>query len=198
MAGGIIVARLVDGIDSSLTGPIRATIIQPVYNTLDHRYLLIPERSLLLGKYESTREQGQTRVDVHWLRLILPDTSSMDLPELPSDSPDGYPGLHDITDHHYVQRFALASVLGLVGIGSSIGSMGLYGGNAYSYQPSGTALALNAAGQGIGQRLSQEGQTSLQENMTTKPTNYIRPGFQFNVFVNVDLSFPHEYGRKAD
>jgi len=197
MAGGLIIARLVDGIDSDLEGGIRAKTTEATYNTLDHMHLLIPKDSLVLGRYKAQVQQGQTRIEVNWVRLILPDTSSLDLPMMPSDAPDGYPGLSDVTDHHYARRFALASVLGLVGIGSSVGSMGLYGGGAYSYQPSGAALALNAAGQGIGQRLSQEGQTSLQENVTTKPTIFIRPGYQFVIMVNQDLIFPRAYGESS-
>jgi type IV secretion system protein TrbI len=54
MAGTIIPAALVTGINSDLPGEIIATVTQNVYDTVTGRYLLLPQGSRLLGQYESS------------------------------------------------------------------------------------------------------------------------------------------------
>lgn len=50
MAGTIIPAALVTGINSDLPGEIIAEVTQPVYDTTTGHYLLIPQGSRLIGR----------------------------------------------------------------------------------------------------------------------------------------------------
>ena len=53
MAGSLISASLVTGINSDLPGTIIAQVPQPVYDTMTGAYLLIPQGSRLIGRYQS-------------------------------------------------------------------------------------------------------------------------------------------------
>lgn len=101
MAGTVIAAALVTGIRSDLAGDAIATVTEPVYDTATGRYLLIPQGSRLFGKYNSQIAYGQSRVQVVWNRIILPDTSSLALDNLAGADPAGYTGLEDAVDWHW-------------------------------------------------------------------------------------------------
>jgi hypothetical protein len=51
-----------------------AAVTEPVYDTATGRFLLIPQSSRILGRYNSQFSYGQNRVQVVWNRIILPDT----------------------------------------------------------------------------------------------------------------------------
>ena len=93
MARTVIAAALVTGSKSDLPGDVTATVTEPVYDTATGRYLLIPQGSRILGKYNSQVSYGQRRVQMVWNRIILPDTSSLTLDNLAGADPAGYAGL---------------------------------------------------------------------------------------------------------
>ena len=61
MAGTVIAAALVTGIKSDLPGDVIATVTEPVYDTATGKFLLIPQGSRILGKYNSQVSYGQSR-----------------------------------------------------------------------------------------------------------------------------------------
>ena len=62
MAGTVIAAGLLTGLNSDLPGPVIAQVTQPVHDTVTGRHLLIPQGSRLLGRYDSRVAFGQGRV----------------------------------------------------------------------------------------------------------------------------------------
>ncbi len=94
MAGSVIPAVLVSGINSDLPGPILAQVSQNVFDSATGKYLLIPQGSRLIGAYRNASAYGQQRVQIAWQRLIFPNTSSMDLPQMPGADQSGYRRLH--------------------------------------------------------------------------------------------------------
>ena len=66
MAGTIIPAALVTGIDSDLPGQVIANVTEAVYDTATGRFLLIPQGSRLIGRYDSQVSFGQRRVLFHF------------------------------------------------------------------------------------------------------------------------------------
>jgi type IV secretory pathway VirB10-like protein len=67
MAGTLIPASLVTGINSDLPGTIVAQVTQPVYDTVTGQYVLIPQGSRLIGRYQSEVSFGQNRALVTWI-----------------------------------------------------------------------------------------------------------------------------------
>jgi type IV secretion system protein VirB10 len=66
MAGTVIAGALVTGIKSDLPGDVIATVTEPVYDTATGKFLLIPQGSRILGRYNSQVSYGQSRVQVMW------------------------------------------------------------------------------------------------------------------------------------
>ncbi|SFK84854.1 TrbI/VirB10 family protein [Rhodanobacter glycinis] len=178
MAGTIIPAALVTGINSDLPGQIIAEVTQPVYDTATGRYLLIPQGSRLIGRYDSQVAFGQRRVLLVWLRLVLPDTSSIALDKLPGIDPAGYAGLEDGVDWHWGRILGGAALSTLLGVSSelAVSNEGDVNGNA--------VIALRDSAQDTA---NQVGQEFTRRNLSVQPTLTVRPGFPVNVMVNKDL-----------
>src|SRR5208282_718803 len=134
MAGNIIPAVLISGINSDLPGPILAQVSQNVLDSASGKYVLIPQGSRLVGAYQNASSYGQQRVQIAWQRLIFPNTSSMNLPQMPGADQSGYAGFSDQVDHHYLATFGTAAVMSLISAGQSVGQMATFGGGA-SYGP---------------------------------------------------------------
>ena len=95
MAGTVIAASLVSGLNSDLPGFVIAQVTEHVYDTVSGRLLLIPQGSRLIGKYDNVVAFGQERALVVWQRIILPDGSSIVIDNLPATDTGGYAGLAD-------------------------------------------------------------------------------------------------------
>ena len=100
MAGTIIAASLVSGLNSDLPGFVIAQVTEHVYDSVSGRHLLIPQGARLLGKYDNVVAFGQERALVVWQRIILPDGSSVVIDNLPATDTGGYAGLADQVDLH--------------------------------------------------------------------------------------------------
>jgi type IV secretory pathway VirB10-like protein len=200
MAGSILPAVLISGINSDLPGPILAQVSQNVLDSATGRSVLIPQGSRLIGAYQNASSYGQQRVQIAWQRLIFPNTSSMNLPSMPGADQSGYAGFSDQIDHHYLATFGTAAVMSLISAGQSIGQMAtLGGGGTYGpygyYQPNQWAMASQTAGSAASEQFGALGQQMIGQGLNRPPTIEIRPGYQFDVMVTQDLVFPGPYGK---
>lgn len=178
MAGTIIPAALVTGINSDLPGQVIANVTETVYDTATGRFLLIPQGSRLIGRYDSQVSFGQRRVLLVWTRLILPDTSSISLDRLPGIDPAGYAGLEDGVDWHWDRILAGAALSTLLGVGAELAAPNNSGSNG------GITVAVRQSAQDT---VNQTGQEITKRNVSIQPTLTIRPGFPMRVMVNKDL-----------
>ncbi len=198
MAGSVIPAVLVSGINSDLPGPILAQVSQSVFDSATGRTLLIPQGSRLIGAYSNASTYGQQRVRIAWQRLIFPNTASMDLPQMPGADESGFAGFTDQVNNHYLATFATAAVMSLISAGQMVGQMATFGGGAgygaYGYyQPNQWAMAGETAGSAASGQVGSLGQQMMGNGMNRPATIEIRPGYQFNVMVTADLAFPGAY-----
>lgn len=178
MAGTVIAAALVTGIKSDLPGDVIATVTEPVYDTATGKFLLIPQGSRMLGKYNSQVSYGQSRVQVVWNRVILPDTSSFLLDKLVGTDPAGYAGLEDGVDWHWGRIFAGAALTTLLGVGAELA--------APDTRTDGSRVAI-AGRESLQDSVNQVGQEMTRKNMNIQPTLTERPGLPVRVIVNRDL-----------
>lgn len=178
MAGTVIPAALVTGINSDLPGQVIANVTEAVYDTATGRYLLIPQGSRLIGRYDSQVAFGQRRVLLVWTRLILPDTSSIALDRLPGIDPAGYAGLEDGVDWHWDRILAGAALSTLLGVGAELAAPDRSGSDG---------KVIVAVRQGAQDTVNQVGQEMTKRNMSVQPTLTIRPGFPMRVMVSKDL-----------
>ena len=178
MAGTIIPAALVTGINSDLPGQVIASVSEAVYDTATGHFLLIPQGSRLIGRYDSQVSFGQRRVLLVWTRLILPDTSSISLDRLPGIDPAGYAGLEDGVDWHWDRILAGAALSTLLGVGAELAAPDRSGSDG---------KVIIATRQSAQDTVNQVGQEITKRNVSIQPTLTIRPGFPMRVMVNKDL-----------
>ena len=178
MAGTVIAGALVTGIKSDLPGDVIATVTEPVYDTATGKFLLIPQGSRILGRYNSQVSYGQSRVQVVWNRVILPDTSSLKLDNLVGTDPAGYAGLEDDVDWHWKRIVAGAVLTTLLGVGAELA--------APENRQDGNRIVI--AGRDSAQdSINQVGQEITRRNMNIQPTLTARPGLPVRVIVARDL-----------
>ena len=178
MAGTVIAAALVTGIKSDLPGDVIATVTEPIYDTATGKFLLIPPGARLMGKYNSQVSYGQSRTQVVWSRIILPDTSSFQLDNLVGADPAGYAGLEDGVDWHWDRILAGAAMTTLLGIGAELA--------APENRQDGDRVII-AGRDGLQDTVNQVGQEMTRRNMNIQPTLTSRPGLPVRIIVNRDL-----------
>lgn len=184
MAGTVIPAALVTGINSDLPGQVIANVTEAVYDTATGRHLLIPQGSRLIGRYDSQVAFGQRRVLLVWTRLVLPDTSSVALDKLPGIDPAGYAGLEDGVDWHWDRILAGAALSTLLGVGAELA--------APESRADGSRVVI-ATRDGLQDSVNQVGQEITKRNLSVQPTLTVRPGFAVRVMVSKDLMLrPYE------
>lgn len=178
MAGTVIAGALVTGIKSDLPGDVIATVTEPVYDTASGRYLLIPQGSRILGKYNSQVSYGQSRVQVAWNRIILPDTSSLTLDNLAGADPAGYTGLEDGIDWHWDRIIAGAAMTTLLGVGAELA--------APENRQDGDRVII-AGRDSLQDTVNEVGQEVTRRNLNIQPTLTERPGLPVRIIVSRDL-----------
>ena len=173
MAGTMIPASLVTGINSDLPGTIIAQVTQPVYDTVAGKFVLIPQGSRLIGRYQSEVSFGQDRALVVWDRILFPNGTSITISEPGADA-QGASGLADRTDHHWNRVFAAAGLATLLGIGSELGN-------------GDDDDIIRAIRSGTSDTVNQAGQRAVDRNLGIQPTIRVRPGWPVRVIVTRDL-----------
>ena len=176
MAGSVIAASLITGLNSDLPGQVIAQVTEPVYDTATGAYLLIPQGARLIGVYDSVVAFGQSRALLVWQRLILPDGSSIQLDNLPATEAGGYAGLADKVDFHTWQLLKGVGLSTLLGVGTEI---------SFGDDESDLVRAIRQSTQ---QSASQAGQQVVSKQLDVQPTIRVRPGWPLRVIVHKDLT----------
>ncbi len=175
MAGSIISASLVTGINSDLPGLVVAQVTEQVFDTVSGKYLLIPQGARLIGSYDSVVAYGQSRALLVWQRIILPDGSSVQIENLPATDASGYAGLADGVDFHTWRLLKGVVLSTLLGIGTEL-SLG-----------SDESDLVRAIRESTQQNVNRAGQRITEKNLNIQPTITIRPGMPLRVIVHKDL-----------
>lgn len=167
------------GTAPALRGPgdVIATMTEPVYDTATGTFLLIPQGSRILGRYNSEVSYGQSRVQVAWNRIILPDTSSLALDNLAGADPAGQAGLEDEADWHWNRVFAGAALTTLLGVGAELAAPENRNGDR----------VIVAGRDSLQDSVNQVGQEMTRRNLNIQPTLTERPGLPVRIIVNRDL-----------
>jgi type IV secretion system protein VirB10 len=178
MAGTVIPAALITGINSDLPGQVIAAVTESIYDSATGRYLLIPQGTRMIGRYDSQVSFGQRRVLLVWTRLILPDTSSIALDRLPGVDPSGYAGLEDGVDWHWDRILAGGALSTLLGVGAEL---------AAPQRGDSEGQIVIATRQSVQDTVNEVGKEVTKKNLDVQPTLTIRPGFQLRVMVSKDM-----------
>lgn len=174
LAGTVIAASLITGLNSDLPGLVTAQVTENVYDTVTGTALLIPQGARLIGSYDSVVAYGQHRALVAWQRIIMPDGSSVLIDNLPATDTAGYAGLEDGVDLHTWQLVKGIALSTLLGVGTEMKLA----------QESDLARAIRQSTQ---TSVNQAGQRITEKNLNIQPSLTMRPGWPLRVIVHKDL-----------
>lgn len=175
MAGSVIAASLITGLNSDLPGLVTAQVTENVFDSATGRFLLIPQGARLIGSYDSVVAFGQSRALLVWQRIILPDGSSIQLDNLPATDAAGYSGVADRVDFHTWRLLKGVALSTLLGVGTEL-SLG-----------DDESDLVRAIRQSTQQSASQAGQQIVSKQLDVQPTLRVRPGWPLRVVVHKDL-----------
>lgn len=181
-AGTIIPISLIRGINSDLPGETLGTVRANIYDSNKGKYLLVPQGSRVIGKYDSMVVYGQNRVLVVWSRIIRPDGVSISLDAMPGIDMSGYSGMSARANNHFgkiLTSVVLSSVLSATTATSK--------GDRYA-----GSLSQDFA-RNLGGGVNDAGQEILDRDLRLKPTLEVKPGALANIFVTKDFELtPYE------
>jgi type IV secretion system protein TrbI len=175
LAGTIIAAGLITGLNSDLPGMVTAQVTENVYDTVTGRTLLIPQGSRLIGTYDSVVAFGQSRALLVWQRIVMPDGSSIQIDNLPATDASGYAGLEDEVNYHTWTLLKGIAMSTLLGVGGQV----TFGSNQSNL--------VEAIRQSTQEGTNQAGQRIVEKDLNIQPTISVRPGWPLRVMVHKDL-----------
>jgi type IV secretion system protein VirB10 len=174
VAGTVIPASLITGLNSDLPGLVLAQVTQNVRDTATGRTVLIPQGARLVGRYDSDVSYGQRRALLIWERIIFPNGASLDLDKMPGTDSAGYAGLKGHVNSHEWQLLKGAVLSTILGVGTQL-SLG--GGGAI-------ARAIRQSAQ---QNSSRAGEQLVAHDLDVQPTLTVPPGWPVRLIVSKDL-----------
>lgn len=184
MAGTIIPATLLTGVNSDLPGQVIAQVTSPVYDTVTGETVLVPQGARLIGRYDSVIAFGQSRALLVWSRIVMPDGSSIRIDNLAGVDARGYAGLEDKVDYHSWKLLKGAALSTLLGVGAELGTD----------DEGDIARALRRSAE---TSANEAGQEIVRRNLDVQPSITIRPGWRLGVLVNKDIILkPYEGGEQ--
>lgn len=175
MAGTVIPASLITGVNSDLPGTVIAQVTQNVYDTVTGEIVLIPQGARLIGRYDSVIAFGQSRALLVWSRIIYPNGASILIDNMPASDVAGYAGLSDEVDFHTFRLLKGIVLSTLLGVGTEL---------SFGDTESDIVEALRESAQSSTNRA---GQKIVQRALDIQPTITIRPGWPLRVLVHKDL-----------
>ena len=169
----------------ALPGTTIAQVTENVYDTVMGEFLLIPQGTRLIGKYDSVVAYGQKRALLVWTRIILPNGNSIVIDNLPATDVAGYAGLEDEVDIHTWQLLKGIGMATLLGVGTQLSI-----GNDESD-------LVKALRESVQQTTNRAGQRIVERELDVQPTITVRPGWPLRVIVSRDLVMKPYEGETA-
>lgn len=163
LAGTVIPAMLVTGINTDTPGQVYAQTMADVYN-LDGDTILIPAGSKILGSYGSdSQNAGQTgRVNVTFDTLVLPDGGSWSIGNsMVAMDGAGYTGISGHVHRHTGSNF-------MKGLWNS---------------------AMTALSSAAADRVTFDASALTAVTQAQAPTTTVDPGYTFSVYVTQNIAF---------
>jgi type IV secretion system protein VirB10 len=179
---------LEQSLNSDLPGELKALVMSNVYDTATGRFVLIPQGSRLIGRYDSQVAYGQDGVQVVWDRIIYPDASSVDISGMVGLDARGNAGLRHKVDRHYKRLFGFAALTSMFSAAFDLSQRRRYGGGTFAYP-----TASDTATAAVGREISQTGAMITRRNLNVQPTIKVPVGYRFTVRVNRDILFEAPY-----
>lgn len=174
MAGSVLRAALITGLNSDLPGFVVAQLTEDVFDSVTGTVLLLPRGTRLLGRYDSQVAFGQERALVVWHRLILPDGASVVVENLPATDEAGQAGISDTVDMHGWRLARGILLSSLLGVGTEL---------AWANEGDVTRAFRESVQDGTDKAAG----ALVKRELDVQPTLRVRPGWPLAVLVHRDL-----------
>lgn len=174
LAGSVIPAALITGLNSDLPGQAIAQVTADVHDTVTGRIRLIPAGARLIGAYDAQVAFGQRRIHVAWSRLVFPDGASISLTRQTASDLQGFAGLADRVDSHWGAIARAAGLSTLLGVGAELGA-------------DDEGDITRALRRGMQDTINQAGQQIVRRQLDVRPTLTVRPGHPVRLILTEDL-----------
>lgn len=174
MAGSVLRAALITGLNSDLPGFVVAQLTDDVFDSVTGTVLLLPRGTRLLGRYDSQVAFGQEWALVVWHRLILPDRASVVVENLPATDEAGQAGISDTVDMHGWRLARGILLSSLLGVGTEL---------AWANEGDVTRAFRESVQDGTDKAAG----ALVKRELDVQPTLRVRPGWPLAVLVHRDL-----------
>jgi len=170
-------------VNSDLPGQISAMVTQPIYDSVNNRYLVIPAGSRLIGSYNSDVVPGQSRLLMAFSRMFFPSGASVRLGAMQANDVSGAAGADAEVSTHFFKMFSTSLIIGAVALAAAPGA-------------SNTNLTINMSGGGsgagaaAGQILADTVKRVLDRNQNIKPTLSLGKGERLTLTTTRDMILP--------
>jgi type IV secretion system protein VirB10 len=179
-AGAILPAALLTAVDTAREGPVVATVIENVFDTVSGRTLLIPQGARLIGRHEGQSRYGDKRAFVAWERLILPNGKSLVLSKEPGVDAQGAVGVEGRVDRR-IGPLVVATLFA-----GAITTLGQVARDHHDHSDSGGSI-LGDAGDAAAIEAAQIGGKLIDRELDVHPQISLKPGSRIRVLITRDL-----------
>lgn len=178
--GTYIPITLVGGINSDLPGHLVAIVREDIYDTNTGTVKIIPAGSRLFGTFSSEVSWGQTRVQVVFNRLTLPNGKSINLGAMGAADLAGQSGLTGDVNMHLGKVIGSIIMAGIVG-----GADGALTNNGNHRKDENSALS--KAGEESGRTAIETVDKYTSKILDVQPTITVKPGTRGTIVVEEDI-----------
>ena len=178
--GTYIPITLVGGINSDLPGHLVAIVREDIYDTNTGTVKIIPAGSRLFGTFSSEVSWGQTRVQVVFNRLTLPNGKSINLGAMGAADLAGQSGLTGDINMHLGKVIGSIIMAGIVG-----GADGALTNNGNHRKDENSALS--KAGEESGRTAIETVDKYTSKILDVQPTITVKPGTRGTIVVEEDI-----------
>ena len=178
--GTYIPITLVGGINSDLPGHLVAIVREDIYDTNTGTVKIIPAGSRLFGTFSSEVSWGQTRVQVVFNRLTLPNGKSINLGAMGAADLAGQSGLTGDVNIHLGKVIGSIIMAGVVG-----GADGALTNNGNHRKDENSALS--KGGEESGRTAIETVDKYSSKILDVQPTITVKPGTRGTIVVEEDI-----------
>ena len=178
--GTYIPITLVGGINSDLPGNLVAIVREDIYDTNTGTVRVIPAGSRLFGTFSSEVSWGQTRVQVVFNRLTLPNGKSINLGAMGAADLAGQSGLTGDVNMHLGKVIGSIIMAGIVG-----GADGALTNNGNHRKDENSALS--KGGEESGRTAIETVDKYSSKILDVQPTITVKPGTRGTIVVEEDI-----------
>jgi type IV secretion system protein TrbI len=177
-AGTVIPAALLTAVDTQREGRIIAVVTENVFDTVTGNYLLIPQGSRLIGRFNGDQTYGERRAFLVWERIIFTDGRSLRLDKEPGVDGAGAGGVTGRVDRRLGQLAFAALASGVI---TTLGEAARRDGEDKS------GSLLGDAGDAASIEAARVGGRLIDRELDVKPTIRIAQGTRVQVLLTRDL-----------